>query len=83
MSSRRKLRSFLKVAGVLLLAGLSLSAQDTKHRGRKYKAPPPTSKIEVTILRDSDGKPVENASVIFHMVGDTGTEDQRRWQDHD
>jgi len=72
MLSRRKLRSFLKVAGVLLLAGLSLSAQDTKHRGRKYKAPPPTSKIEVTILRDSDGKPVENASVIFHMVGDTG-----------
>jgi len=59
-------------AGLLLLAGLSLSAQETKHRGRKYKAPPPTSRIEVTILRDSDSKPIENASVIFHMVGDSG-----------
>ena len=58
---------------MLLLAGLSLSAQDTTpHRGRKYKAPPPTSRIEVTILRDSDSKPIERASVIFHMVGDTG-----------
>jgi hypothetical protein len=72
MLSRRKLRGFLMVAGVLLLAGLSLSAQDTKRRGRKYKAPPPTSRIEVTILRDSDSKPVQNASVIFHVVGDTG-----------
>jgi hypothetical protein len=72
MLSRSKFRHFVVVAGVLLLAGLSLSAQDTKRRGRKYKAPPPTSRIEVTILRDADSKPVENASVIFHMVGDTG-----------
>jgi hypothetical protein len=75
MLSRRKFSRFLLVAGVMLLAGLSLSAQDTtttKHRGRKYKAPPATSRIEVTILRDSDSKPIENASVIFHMVGDTG-----------
>ena len=72
MLCRRSLRRFLAVAGVLLLAGLSLSAQDTKRRGRKYKAPPPVSRIEVTILRDSDSKPIENASVIFHLVGDTG-----------
>jgi hypothetical protein len=68
-------------AGVLLLAGLSLSAQDTKRRGRKYKAPPPTSRIEVTILRDSDSKPVENASVIFHMVGDTGNMELKTSED--
>jgi hypothetical protein len=76
MFGSRRFRSFLAAAGVLLLAGVSLTAQDTnqdtKRRGRKYKAPPPTSKIEITILRDSDGKPVENASVIFHLVGDTG-----------
>jgi hypothetical protein len=72
MLCRRTFRHFVVVAGVLLLAGLSLSAQDAPRRGRKYKAPPPTSRIEVTILRDSDSKPVERASVIFHMVGDTG-----------
>jgi hypothetical protein len=72
MLCRRKFRYFVVAAGVLFLAGLSLSAQDAPRRGRKYKAPPPTSRIEVTILRDSDSKPVERASVIFHMVGDTG-----------
>jgi hypothetical protein len=72
MLSRRNFRYFPVVAGVLLLAGLSLSAQDTNRRGRKYKAPPPTSRIEITILRDADSKPIERASVIFHMVGDTG-----------
>jgi len=72
MLFRRRIRYIAVAASLLLLAGLSLTAQDTKHRGRKYKAPPPTSRIEVTILRDSDSKPIENASVIFHMVGDTG-----------
>jgi len=52
----------------LLIAGLSLSAQDTDKRGRKFKAPPPTARIEVTILRDFNGKPIENAAVVFHPM---------------
>lgn len=59
-------------AALFALGGISLSAQDSSHRGRKYKAPPPTSKIEVTVLRDDDSKPVENASVIFQLVGEKG-----------
>jgi len=56
-----------------LVTGLfSAGAQDSKSRGRKYKAPPPTSKIEVTVLRDSDQKPIENAAVIFHTVAEKG-----------
>jgi len=47
-------------------------AQDSSHRGRKYKAPPPTSKIEISVLRDKDGKPVENAAVIFHTLKEKG-----------
>ena len=46
------------------------SAQEK--RGRKYKAPPPTAKIEITVLRDSDQKPIENAAVIFHTVTEKG-----------
>lgn len=69
---RHQLR-FLTVAVALVAVGsISLSAQDSAHRGRKYKPPPPTSKIEVTVLRDSDSKPIENASVIFHLDGDKG-----------
>jgi hypothetical protein len=63
----------LAVAG-LLLVGLSsfplAHGQDTAKRGRKYKAPAPVSKVEVTVLRATTGKPIENASVIFHPLVD-------------
>ena len=62
----------LLAAASLTLGCIHLTAQDTTHRGRKYKAPPPTSRIEVTVLRDTDSKPIENASVIFQLQGDKG-----------
>jgi hypothetical protein len=52
----------------LVIGSLSSSAQDTSKRGRKYKSPPPTARIEVTVLRDSSGKPIENAAVVFHPL---------------
>ena len=55
----------------LVFGTFSSSAQDSK-RGRKYKAPPPTARIEVTVLKDVNGKPIENASVIFHTLNDPG-----------
>ena len=69
-------RTFLSSVVLLAVFGLafgtfSSAAQDSK-RGRKYKAPPPTAKIEVTVLRDFNGKPLENASVIFHTLNDPG-----------
>jgi hypothetical protein len=63
----------------VFVAGFGLAASaiaahgqdDTAKRGRKYKSPPPTARIEVTILKDVNGKPIENAAVIFHpMVGE-------------
>jgi hypothetical protein len=35
------------------------------HRGRKYKAPPPTSHIEVVVSKKFNGKPIVNAAVVF------------------
>lgn len=50
-------------------SSLHVSAQqDDEHRGRKYKAPPPSSRIEVTVLKDVNGKPIEAAAVIFHPM---------------
>lgn len=52
-----------------------LRAQDAdnptpeKH-GRKYKAPPETSHIEVTVLKGFNKKPIDGAHVIFHPVKD-------------
>jgi len=66
-------RSFFLMAAALgLVVSLSLSAQDSGHRGRKYKAPAPTSRVDVTILRNDDGKPIENAAVVFQLEGEKG-----------
>jgi Carboxypeptidase regulatory-like domain len=55
----------------LFFCALTMSAQDdTKNRGRKYKAPPETSHIEVTVLRDASGKPIPNAAVILRPSKD-------------
>jgi hypothetical protein len=72
MLSRTRFRFLTIAVALLAISGMSLGAQDPPRRGRKYKPPPPTSRIEVTVLRDADSKPIENASVIFHLDGDKG-----------
>ncbi|HWW97933.1 MAG TPA: carboxypeptidase-like regulatory domain-containing protein [Edaphobacter sp.] len=54
-----------------LVSCLPAMAQDAapKH-GRKYKAPPATSHIEVTVLKKFNGKPISNAAVIFDATLD-------------
>ena len=56
------------VALALVLTVFPAAGQDNSKRGRKYKAPPDTSKVEVTVLRATNGKPIQNASVIFHPL---------------
>jgi hypothetical protein len=41
-----------------------------EERGRKYKAPPPTAHVVVEVTKASNGKPVVNASVVFHPIKD-------------
>jgi hypothetical protein len=51
------------------LASTLLSAQTPDpHKSRKFKVPPLAARIEVTVVRDANGKPVENAAVIFHPI---------------
>ncbi|MDE3199829.1 MAG: carboxypeptidase regulatory-like domain-containing protein [Acidobacteriota bacterium] len=71
------------VALVALVAMLPLGAvaQSGHHRGRKYKAPPPVSRVDVLVLRSDDGTPVENASVIFQLVDDKGNMELKTDQD--
>jgi hypothetical protein len=63
-------RSSVLFAPVALLSSsFLLPAQDasTQHL-RKYKAPPPSAHIEVTVVKDFNGKPIEDAHVIFHPI---------------
>ncbi len=67
--SRKKFR----IEATLLTAvlGLVLGAHAQEHgRGRKYKPPPPTCKVTVTVIKAYNGKPLENASVVFHPLKD-------------
>ncbi|HZY72047.1 MAG TPA: hypothetical protein VFE22_02950, partial [Edaphobacter sp.] len=50
----------------LLTSSLALG----QYRGRKYKAPPPTSRIEVQVLKKFTGKPIANAAVVFNPTRD-------------
>jgi len=59
------------VLAVALLAPALLQAQRWE-RGRKYKPPPPTCNITVKVVKASNGKPVENAAVVFHPIDDKG-----------
>ncbi len=63
----------LSLSFCLLLAapGLAFGQDDAPvRRGRKYKAPPATSHIEVLVTKKSNGKPISNAAVVFNPTKD-------------
>lgn len=60
------------LSGALLLQGAQAlggaQAQGTERHGRKYKAPPATSHVVVSVIKATNGKPIHNAAVIFHPL---------------
>lgn len=60
-------RRLLPLMGAVLFLFSSVYAQE-KGRGRKYTPPPPTCKVTVTVIKASNGKPVESAAVVFHPM---------------
>ena len=72
LQPRRSLLSgfFVGALSLLLVSHAFAQDSDTSKRGRKYKPPPPTSHVEITVVRATTGKPIENASVIFHPLQD-------------
>lgn len=80
MSRSLLTRIVVALAAVGLTLG-TLNAQDAPKRGRKYKSPPPTARIEVSVIRDSSGKPIENAAVIFHTLKETGNMEMKSNED--
>jgi hypothetical protein len=66
----RRIFQFAFLLNLALVACLPATAQDTSRRGRKYKAPPATSHIEVTVVKKFNGKPISNAAVVFSSALD-------------
>jgi hypothetical protein len=67
------LRRYLGLAAVISSAfapAFSTAHAQDHARGRKYKAPPETSHIEVEVVRANNGKPIPNAAVIFNPEKD-------------
>lgn len=62
-------RPFQMLLLLALCAPLLLNAQELRSR-RKYVPPPPTSRITVIVTKASNGKPVQNAAVVFHPLKD-------------
>ena len=64
---------FARSGGLVLVlsSAFALLAHGQQERhGRKYKAPPATSHIEVTVVKAINGKPISNAAVVFRSVKD-------------
>jgi hypothetical protein len=62
-------RLSIVVTGLSLVFGsLSLGAQDKPRHVRKLTVPPPSARVEITVVKDSNGKPILNAAVIFHPI---------------
>ncbi|HXC96544.1 MAG TPA: carboxypeptidase-like regulatory domain-containing protein [Edaphobacter sp.] len=70
MQLRRTHRLALLFSFALVTCIPALSQDAPVKHGRKYKAPPATSRIEVTVLKKFNGKPISNAAVIFDATLD-------------
>jgi hypothetical protein len=69
MLSRRRFR--IATLFLMITTTLFAFAQEDR-RGRKYKPPPPTMKIDISVVRATSGKPIPNAAVIFHPINEKG-----------
>ena len=63
-------RPLLFSVAALLSVAVPFAPAQTERHGRKYKAPPETSHLEVLVVKDTNGKILENAAVIFHPTKD-------------
>ena len=61
------LLSLVFCSGVAFASG---GQEETSRHGRKYKAPPVVSHIEVTVVKSYNGKPISNAAVVFRSDKD-------------
>jgi 5-hydroxyisourate hydrolase-like protein (transthyretin family) len=62
---------YLKSVSWAVLLSLALFAQQDQS-----KEPPTTARVNLTIVREANGKPVKNAEVVLHLVDKEGNAKQ-------
>ncbi len=62
---------YLKSVSCFLLLSLALFAQQDQSK-EPPKEPPTTARVNLTILREANGKPVKNGEVVLHLVDKEG-----------
>jgi hypothetical protein len=70
MQLRRICQVSLLLSLAIVLCLPAVAQESPAKRGRKYKAPPATSHIEVTVVKKINGKPISNAAVVFDATMD-------------
>jgi len=68
LDSTPRSSAFLISLCLLFGSTVAVAQDDSSQHLRKYKAPPQSARIEIIVLRDFNGKPIENAHVIFHPI---------------
>jgi 5-hydroxyisourate hydrolase-like protein (transthyretin family) len=66
---------FATVIALLLLVSMCLSAGN-----KKQKAPEHFCALSFVVLKDSNGKPIKNASVVIHSLRKDGSQDNDGFQ---
>jgi len=66
---------FAAIISLLLVVPLCLSAGD-----KKKKAPEQFSSLSFVVVKDSNGKPIKNASVVLHSVAKDGRQEREGFQ---
>lgn len=51
-----------------LLAAAAATGANAQEHGRKWQPPAPTAPVVVNVVKAFNGKPFENAGVVFHAV---------------
>src|SRR5262249_20918252 len=65
----------MKIHG-LALAGLALSVVAATAFAGQKNTELKTALVNLTVIREANGKPVKNAEVVFHLVGKDGKQKQ-------
>ena len=63
---------YLRAAIAFLAIALAAPAQQTQPK--EPPAPPTVAKVNLLILRETNGKPVKNAEVVLHLVDKSGNQ---------
>ena len=66
--------------GAAFLAPVCLSPAELSAKEKKLKAPEQFSRLSFTVLRESSGKPVKNASVVIHFLRPDGRQESEGFQ---